>query len=141
YGGMYIAGNSLIAMRNTNGEIVSFDLSTGAGTVIGQTAVMLNNDLATCPYQLIAERPGQAQPEIFTFAYQPNPVRDILYISTNREIESIEVYNLANQKVLSIRSAEALHGKVNVNSLPQGVYVVRAVLEGGQVETFKIVKK
>jgi hypothetical protein len=37
--------------------------------------------------------------------------------------------------------AKAVNGEVNVTNLPQGVYLVRTVLEGGQVETFKIVKK
>lgn len=77
----------------------------------------------------------------FDFVYYPNPVRDILNIISEKQIRSVTIYNLTGQKVSNINSAEIFNGKVDVTSLSAGVYVFRTVLEGGQIETFKIIKK
>ncbi len=75
----------------------------------------------------------------FDFAYYPNPVKDVLNITSNKTIENVAVFNLAGQKVLA--NAQVSNNKINVSALPSGVYVFKLTLEGGQVETFKIVKK
>ncbi len=75
----------------------------------------------------------------FDFAYYPNPVKDVLNITSNKSIENVAVFNLAGQKVLA--SAQVSNGQINVSALPSGVYVFKLTLGGGQVETFKIVKK
>lgn len=77
----------------------------------------------------------------FDFAYYPNPVKDVLNITADAGIQSVTAYNLAGQKVLDVNSAKAVNGKIDVTSLPKGVYLFKAVLNGGQVETFKIIKK
>jgi|GEM_PF-2799238 len=77
----------------------------------------------------------------FDFVYYPNPVRDVLNITSEKQIRSVTIYNLTGQKVSNINSAEIFNGKVDVTSLSAGVYVFRTVLEGGQIETFKIIKK
>src|SRR5690606_20020941 len=74
----------------------------------------------------------------FDFAYYPNTVKDVLNINSNKKVENISVYNLAGQQVLTNAKVSA-DGQVNVSALATGVYVFRATLEGGQVETFKIV--
>ena len=75
----------------------------------------------------------------FDFAYYPNPVKDVLNITSNKPVENVAVYNLAGQNVLA--NAKINNGQINVSSLPTGVYVFKLTLQGGQVETFKIVKK
>jgi len=74
----------------------------------------------------------------FDFAYYPNPVKDVLNISSGKTIENVTAYNLAGQSVL--QSAKVTNGQINVSALPAGVYVFRVTLQGGQVETFKIFK-
>ena len=75
----------------------------------------------------------------FDFAYYPNPVKDVLNITSDKTIESLSVFNLAGQEVLS--NTKVSNGQVNISALPAGVYVFKARLQGGQVETFKIIKK
>ena len=75
----------------------------------------------------------------FDFAYYPNPVKDVLYITSNKTVENVSVYNLAGQQVMA--SAKVENGQINVSSLSTGVYVFRATLQGGAIETFKIIKK
>ena len=73
------------------------------------------------------------------FAYYPNPVNNILNIESRKNIESVSIFNMTGQKVISNLKVE--NGKVNLSSLSPGSYVFRVRLEGGQVETFKVVKK
>ncbi|MFV0305946.1 MAG: T9SS type A sorting domain-containing protein [Moheibacter sp.] len=75
----------------------------------------------------------------FDFSYYPNPVQDELNLTSKKSIESVSVYNLAGQQVLS--SSKVANGQLNLSMLPTGTYVFKVVLEGGQVETFKIIKK
>ena len=69
----------------------------------------------------------------------PNPVKDILNISSKKKIKEISVFNIAGQKVLN--SINVKNGQLNVSSLSSGVYVFQVKMENGKVETFKIIKK
>lgn len=75
----------------------------------------------------------------FEFNYYPNPVRDILTLDSRKAIEKVEIFNISGQSLGKTFKAE--HGKIDMSGLQAGVYVFKVVLEGGQVETFKIVKK
>jgi len=110
-------GATWAEFANTNGEAVE-----GIMTVTGQ-----------------CEQLGISDMNSFDFAYYPNPVKDVLNISSGKTIENVTAYNLAGQSVLS--SAKVTNGQINVSALPAGVYVFRVTLQGGQIETFKIVKK
>lgn len=68
----------------------------------------------------------------------PNPVKDILNFNSKTQIQNISAYNLAGQQVIS---AKATNGQLNVSSLASGVYVFQITLEGGKIETYKIIKK
>jgi hypothetical protein len=85
------------------------------------------------------EELGISDLSAFDFAYYPNPVKDVLNITSKKEVESIAIYNLAGQAVTS--DAKASNGQINVSTLQPGTYVFRVTLEGGQVETFKVIKK
>ena len=75
----------------------------------------------------------------FDFSYFPNPVNDVLTIQSQKAVKSVEVFNLTGQKVLN--TSKLTKGEVNVSALSAGVYVFKATLENGQIETFKVVKK
>ena len=72
------------------------------------------------------------------FAYYPNPAKDVLNITSQKTIESVQVFNLAGQTVMS--NGKIANGQINVSTLTPGSYVFRVTLEGGQIETFKIIK-
>ena len=75
----------------------------------------------------------------FDFTYYPNPTRDVLNINSQKSVRTVEVFNLAGQKVMN--STNLANDQVDVSKLSAGVYVFKVTLDGGQVETFKIVKK
>ena len=56
--------------------------------------------------------------------FYPNPAKDNLNIVSYAElINSVEVYNLSGQKVLS-KKVNATTTRINTNSLSKGVYIV-----------------
>ncbi|MGB6084939.1 T9SS type A sorting domain-containing protein [Moheibacter sp.] len=72
-----------------------------------------------------------------TVSVYPNPVKDILNISTkNVDVKEVTVLSLSGQVVASSKS-----NSVNLSSLPAGVYVVKVVDAKGNVTTSKVVKK
>lgn len=75
----------------------------------------------------------------YEFAYYPNPTKDVLNIQSQKAVQSVQVFNLAGQLVL--KNTRVASGKINVQGLTPGTYVFRITLEGGQVETFKIIKE
>lgn len=81
---------------------------------------------------------GVSDLDAFDFAYYPNPVKDVLNISSQKTVKSVEGYSITGQKVISTTAA---NGQIDMSSLAAGTYVFKAVLEDGQVETFKIIKK
>ena len=66
----------------------------------------------------------------------PNPVRDILNIETALEIESVEIYNIQGQKVLTSNQKQ-----INVSDLATGMYMVRIQDAENNISTKKIVIK
>lgn len=73
------------------------------------------------------------------FSYYPNPTSGILNISAANKIENIEVYNTAGQKVLGF-APNASESEINMSSLPKGLYLVKALVNG-KVVTNKVIKK
>ena len=66
----------------------------------------------------------------------PNPVRDILNIEIENDIQSIEIYNIQGQKVLSSNQ-----NQINVSDLASGMYLVRIQDIDNNIATKKIVIK
>jgi hypothetical protein len=121
-----------MADTNTNGlAMVSTDGGiTWVANSFGQdSAFVVEGECATL---------GLEDMSNFDFAYYPNPAKDILNISSNKSIESVQVFNLAGQTVMN--NGKITNGQINVSALPTGTYVFRVTLTGGQIETFKIIK-
>jgi sugar lactone lactonase YvrE len=66
----------------------------------------------------------------------PNPVRDILNIEIENDIQSIEIYNIQGQKVLSSNQKQ-----INVSDLATGMYMIRIQDIDDNIATKKIVIK
>ncbi|MCK3685947.1 alpha-amylase family glycosyl hydrolase [Maribellus sp. YY47] len=66
----------------------------------------------------------------------PNPAQTSLFLSSEKEIEQIEIYSLTGKLMLKneIRSKDR---EVNLNGLPSGIYLLRVIQEG-EVSTQKI---
>lgn len=73
------------------------------------------------------------------FEYYPNPVKNTLNLSYNKEISNVEVYNLLGQKVIS-NSINATTAQVDMSNLSKGAYMVK-VTSDNQVKTVKVIKE
>ena len=69
--------------------------------------------------------------------YYPNPVRDILNISSQVEIEKVTIFSVTGQQLMT----KALNGSttVDVSSLSNGAYFVKA-FGNNTSTTFRIIK-
>jgi uncharacterized protein YjdB len=88
----------------------------------------------------ICETLGTTETENSKFSYYPNPVTDYLTVDSEKQIENIIIYNFAGQQIKTININQK-KGKVNIDTLPSGVYMVKTLFQNGQYKTFKIIKK
>jgi hypothetical protein len=74
------------------------------------------------------------------FTYYPNPVKNVLNLSYNQEITSVEVFNMVGQKVSS-NNLDATLGQVDMSQLPNGVYLVKVATANSQSKTIRVIKE
>lgn len=74
------------------------------------------------------------------FTYYPNPVKNVLNLSYNQEISSVEVFNMVGQKVSS-NNLNATLGQVDMSQLPNGVYLVKVATANNQSKTIRVIKE
>ena len=67
------------------------------------------------------------------------PVQDVLNVSSDDQIDSVSIYNVLGQQVLS-KTIHANEGKVDVSALGAGSYFVK-MASGEQVKTLKVIKQ
>ena len=72
----------------------------------------------------------------FNVKIYPNPASDIVNIETENELQSVEIYSLQGQKVLS-----STLNAINISNLASGVYMVRMQDVEGNAVMQKFVKK
>ena len=97
------------------------------GSEQGTFALKLSDTLGTTPF------------DSTSFSYYPNPVKNILNLSYNQEISSVEVFNLLGQKV-STNKINANDAQVDMSNLANGAYMVK-VTSNDQVKTIKVIKE
>lgn len=73
-----------------------------------------------------------------SFRVYPNPVKDILNISTKTAVDNIEVYDLLGKLVLSAQP-DVISPKLNMSGLASGTYMVKVTI-GNASKTVKIIK-
>lgn len=72
-------------------------------------------------------------------SFHPNPVMDILHITSKEAINSVELFTLTGQKVSSV-SFNNNNTEIDLSGLSSGVYLVK-LSSNGNFENFKIVKQ
>ena len=85
------------------------------------TAALSNNDLSS---------------KNLKFSMFPNPTNNLLNIAMAKDLESVEIYSVQGQKVLS-----GSEKQINVSNLASGMYMVRVQDVDGGVATQKFVKQ
>lgn len=69
----------------------------------------------------------------------PNPVKDLLYVNSDKEYTSYSIYNMAGQMVAS----EKMSGKsgMNVSRITVGQYLLKLTDKNGNTDTSQFIKK
>lgn len=73
------------------------------------------------------------------FSFYPNPTKDWITISSEKEIKSVSIFDLSG-KLISTQ-AKLIDKKIDLSNLKNGSYLLKIILENGQIETFKVLKK
>jgi hypothetical protein len=76
--------------------------------------------------------------DVKSFTYSPNPVKNILALSASAAINSVEVYNMLGQIVLS-QKFDASKVSLDMSNLAEGTYMLK-VTSGNASKTVKVIK-
>ncbi len=68
----------------------------------------------------------------------PNPVRYSFTINSKVDINSVEIFNLFGQRVLSVYP-NSMHSKINIANLTAGTYFAK-IISGDYSKAIKVVK-
>ena len=120
--GLYADGSA----GSFNGAIDDLKIYNYALSTTEISNLYTNNTLSTSDFN----------PNNLEVVLYPNPVRDILNIEIENDIQSIEIYNIQGQKVLTSNQ-----NQINVSGLATGMYVVRIQDAENNISTKKIVIK
>ncbi len=72
------------------------------------------------------------------FKFYPNPTNNIINLSANKNIESVALYNLLGQEVMT-STIGATSSEISLSGLSAGTYIMRVSVDG-QTGTFKVMK-
>lgn len=78
----------------------------------------------------------QLKNNVNDFELYPNPTHQFLNISTEEEVDKIEIYTILGAKVL-----ESHQLKVNVSNLSKRVYIIKIVTKNNQLLTKRFIKQ
>ena len=73
------------------------------------------------------------------FSYFPNPVKNILNLSSIQNMSHVAVFNIIGQKVLEAK-IDTKATELNLSALTKGTYLVK-ISSNGQMNTIKIIKE
>lgn len=125
--------------------VLTEGLESGAEFPIGTTTVTHNlvfngEILDTCTFDVnVEEFMNVSDLDNSTVSVYPNPVKDILTISSDVEVQNVFIYDLSGKQVYS-EGVNNKHTQLNLSHLATGIYVLKAETKE-VVKTFKIVKK
>ena len=114
------------------------------GTPLAEVTVDIDNDArsATTPDMGADEFTGALAVNGATknsIKLYPNPVVDFVNINNPEKISSVEIYNVAGQKVAS-QKWNATSGTMDMRNLTPGMYIIKLNV-GSDVQSVKVIKK
>lgn len=69
----------------------------------------------------------------------PNPAKDVIYISTDKKIDQLQLFDMSGKLVLTQTNMNA-GNKLDISKLSKGIYILK-INSGGLIHTQKISKK
>lgn len=136
-----VTGNNLIWYQNIS------DVGTGntlpASTLVAdnttyyvtQTINGCTSDPLAVTITVVLGTPGFGEA---SFRYYPNPVHDVLHIESLKNIDSLALFNIVGQQVIS-KNNNGNSLDLDISNLASGTYLVR-IGAGAASKTFKIIK-
>ncbi len=127
-----------VVLQITNG------LPSGSEFPVGVTTVSFNIEhegevIDTCEFTVTVDDILNTENfEEDTFNIYPNPVKDLLNVSASKNINTIQIFDLAGKKVFS-ESPRNNEAQINLSSLVTGVYIVKLISDNS-VNSLKLVK-
>ncbi|WP_196892902.1 HYR domain-containing protein [Aureivirga marina] len=83
----------------------------------------ISGNIEICEFELqLDEDISVGEEELVNFNIYPNPTRDYLYISSSRIVDTVEIYSLLGQKVMTV--SETNINQVDVSELEIGTYLI-----------------
>ena len=81
---------------------------------------------------------GVGENALAGFSYYPNPATEVLSLKSDSSIESVAIFNLLGQQVLSAKVG-ATTSDLNLSGLTAGTYIMKVTVDG-QTGTYKVLK-
>ncbi|AFU67584.1 secreted protein, putative [Psychroflexus torquis ATCC 700755] len=151
---VYEITTTITASTGEDGQQATQTLEVPVGAVVGQTRMRVKKLFGTTGYLDPCLGAFYGQAEEYTldvgtvsntsfdstdFTFYPNPVNDILSISTASTVDNIKVYNMLGQMVVET-APKVSNPQVDMNELQSGVYLVTLEVEGS-LQTFRVIKQ
>ncbi len=126
--------NIIDDLDNEATETVIIELSLSSG---GANAVLTNELLEI---NISDNDPVSVEDaKLFSLQTYPNPVSDRLFVSSEADLDLLELVNLSGQVLISTTNLQD-QAELDVSHLPAGIYLLNAFING-QIVTEKIVKQ
>ncbi|MDR2235954.1 MAG: DUF5074 domain-containing protein [Chryseobacterium sp.] len=124
------------AVINGNDELVLTPVSNGTSEIV--ISFNSNGKLVEKTLTVNSSTSSLATAEVkkLEFSIYPNPVSDILNIKTPEKVLNVSVYDLSGRQM----NVSFHNGQMNVSTLPNGIYVLRAVTDKAVYQQ-KLIKK
>ena len=135
------SGNTYITSYNPaigDTQLRTVNTITGATTVVGTVNPGTTTQIAwggAVNSDDLAVRDN----ELFGFAFSPNPVNNVLQLTSTEQIERIEIYNILGQQLLE-EVMRANQGTLDVSNLKTGVYLMKVIVNG-QLGSYRFIKQ
>ncbi|NGX84282.1 GEVED domain-containing protein [Aequorivita sp. KMM 9714] len=81
---------------------------------------------------------GVNENSLVGFSFYPNPTSDMLSLNSANNIESVTIYNMLGQKVLST-NIDATTSEISLAGLNTGTYILEVTVKG-QIGTYRVIK-
>ncbi len=121
-------------------ELRTLDTNTGMTTFIGAIGNTIPGGLIQIGWTGSPDNQlSIGDISLYEFSFFPNPARGVLTVKANEAIETVEIYNLLGQQVIS-QKIGALSSNINVSHLTSGNYILHVRIDN-QFETYKLIKQ
>lgn len=103
--------------------------------------VLYIDDITFSPTDPGAEPTTVKDPEKINYDIYPNPAKSSLYFENLDGAESISIFNSTGQQVIVRKGLKSSTARIDVSSLPTGIYVISVYDKGGNATIKKFAKE